>query len=159
MRDRIKELLKEALINMHEMVATDHMVDKLSDVIDGMGPKDLSIEMKSRVLGNLNKILNTDFPSENDYGFLLGQFIPNTESEYHVDVNGTSYYKISELFKDSAGDQIWVIVSGNRIASILLKKSVENTDMDVLKDKLGVDYIYPIMNKYFKAPKVKKRKR
>jgi hypothetical protein len=159
----IRGLLREAL-------ETSHSLDRFNDRFMKLNDGDITDGEKNRITKNLEHIKRYDFPENQSFGILLGEFnIKEFNPKRHwkvgvVKKRDVMYYSIKD--KDglkSVGNQIWAIVRDNEIVTIMFRRSSQDGTSKRLMDFLEVDKIIRIKNfsKYkgdIEFKPVKKRK-
>jgi hypothetical protein len=138
-RDKVRERIVEADITQHSDL-------RVMSRIDAMGAEDLTNLERSTIKGNLQKVIDTNFPNQ-AFAIMLGQFRPNPKSDLYFDGH---YRMIDERGNDSTGDQFWVIVRDNVVTTFLLRKSVQTRDSNYNNDKLRTDHSIKNINNFLK---------
>jgi hypothetical protein len=161
-RELIKNLLRESLII--EADFGEHSIERIGQRIERMGIEDLRDVEKEQIFLNLSKIKELNFPKNQSFAIMLGQFRPNPNSEYFKKMpDGRQYYSVlsDEILSDSTGDQFWVIIRGNKVTTVMLRKSIQTQNLQMNNEKLRVDNSIKNINNYLKrisGGKNKKRK-
>mgnify|MGYP003647499333 FL=1 len=138
----ISVLLREAL-------ETFHSVERFKNRFGKLNSGDITSKESIRIIKNLESLEKYDFPSNESFGLLLGDFNVNrTNRNRHKDVKVVSgeYYSVKHNGKVSIGNQIWAIVRGNSIVTIMFRRSSQDGSEKYLMDSLGVDKIIRVKN-------------
>lgn len=169
MKKLIGGLLREALETHHSIKRFKNRFGKLND-------GDITNEEKTRIIKNLDSVKNYDFPIDESFGILLGEFnIKRNNKNRHRDVSVVQYYdKMAKknmmyyFVKDrgdiSVGNQIWLIIRHNEIVTIMFRRSSQDGSEKHLMDSFKVDKIIRVKNfSKYKGdvevnPPIKKRK-
>jgi hypothetical protein len=150
MKLKIKQLFKEAI---EEAIDTKHSLDRVTDRILKMSDVDMDVSTKDRILNNLETVKLTNFPKHQSFMVLLGGFKINPESELHTKVKSRDYYRIMIDNRDSTGDQLWAIIRNNSVVTVMLRKKIQSTDVEYMKDKNRVDNVIFNIDRYLKNKK------
>ncbi len=157
MKALIKELLTKA---MNELFFMGHSIDRIKERFNIFSNEDLSPNVKSAILTNINLIEAVDFPKNKSYGIMLGSFYPNPKSSFYHEVErGRGYYQIMDdsVITDSTGDQFWIVVRDNQVTTFMLRKKIQTDDTKHNLEKLRVDYIIKNISDYIAKEKAKKQ--
>lgn len=135
---------------MDEAFYKDHSLDRIKQRIAVFSDEDISPKEKERIFDNLTLLGDINLNPKKSFGVLIGTLIPNKFSDYFVDVNGRGYYTIidDKVIKDSTGNQVWAIVRGNDVTTVMLRKEVQTADDEKNKFSLDVDDIIKNLPSY-----------
>ena len=121
-------------IKIFESENTMHSYERIMDRVKKMSYNhDITSQEAKIIEDNLNSVLNYTFNPNKSYGILLGSFKPNPQSELYTNANmfnrGIPFYQIISndgiFAKDSTGDEIWGIISNNKITTVMLRKRLQ----------------------------------
>lgn len=159
----IKKLLREG-INEAEYV--EHLYDRITDRLSKFTDEDVPPMVKSQVISNLDLIKNFKFPKNKDFAIYLGgvkqsdintdsmyykNYLRNLSNQSHSVGLDRKYYSIGKedgFIGDSTGNEFWVIVRGDKAITFMLRKDVQNQDIEKNKQNLRVDFIINNLPKY-----------
>lgn len=160
----IKKLLREALeMKEAEFDKGGHSIERIKQRIESIPEEDIPFKVKEVVFYNLDKIGATDFSPKRDFAVMLGKFRPDPNSELYVtDDRGRGYYRIwtdepDAAIKDSTGDEFWMIIRGNVIHTVFLRKSWQTANTKLNADKLRVDAAFKSVDAAIKQFGIKKQ--
>ena len=169
MKKLIGVLLREAL-------ETHHSITRFKNRFGKLNHGDITNYEKSRIIKNLDSVKNYDFPIDESFGILLGDFNVNRNNKNrHRDVSvvqyydkmakkNIMYYSVKDRGDISVGNQIWVIIRRNEIVTIMFRRSSQDGSEKHLMDSFKVDKIIRVKNfSKYKVPvevnpPIKKRK-
>tara|TARA_R110002126_G_scaffold82497_10_gene202240 strand:- start:10518 stop:11135 length:618 start_codon:yes stop_codon:yes gene_type:complete len=138
----ISVLLREAL-------ETFHSVGRFKNRFGKLNSGDITTNESVRIIKNLESLEKYDFPRAESFGVLLGEFKVkriNRNRDNDVKVVSGEYYSVKHNGKVSIGNQIWAIVRGNNIVTIMFRRSSQDGSERYLMDSLGVDKIIRVKN-------------
>lgn len=119
---------------LNEALETNHLGQRFNDRIMDMPNHAIPSKIKRQILKRYKKVKSTDY--KEDTAVRLTELQINKDSNMYLNIQGREYYRINDFMgKDSTGDEIWVIIRGNKIISIMLRKSIQPLE------KLRVDKI------------------
>lgn len=148
MKSFIKTLLRKTL---NEVYFLGHSTDRIKERLNVFSDVDFPIGVKREVNKNLSLLDGYDFPKDKSYGVMLGNFNPNPESPYYVEVEkGRGYYRLQDdkIIHDSTGDQFWVVIRNNEATTFMLRKAIQTQDPEHNKEKLRVDDVIKNLERF-----------
>jgi hypothetical protein len=169
MKKLIGVLLREAL-------ETHHSIKRFKNRFGKLNNGDITNEEKTRIIKNLESVKNYDFPNDESFSILLGDFnVKRNNKNRHRDVSvvqyydkvekkNMMYYSVKDRSDISVGNQIWLIIRQNEIVTIMFRRSSQDGSEKHLMDSFKVDKIIRVKNfSKYKGdvevnPPIKKRK-
>ncbi len=151
MKKLIGGLLREALETHHSIKRFKNRFGKLND-------GDITNEEKTRIIKNLESVKNYDFPNDESFSILLGEFnVKRNNKNRHRDVSvvqyydklekkNMMYYSVKDRGDISVGNQIWLIIRQNEIVTIMFRRSSQDGSEKHLMDSFKVDKIIRVKN-------------
>jgi hypothetical protein len=151
MKKLIGVLLREAL-------ETHHSIKRFKNRFGKLNNGDITNEEKTRIIKNLESVKNYDFPNDESFSILLGDFnVKRNNKNRHRDVSvvqyydkvekkNMMYYSVKDRSDISVGNQIWLIIRQNEIVTIMFRRSSQDGSEKHLMDSFKVDKIIRVKN-------------
>lgn len=117
MKTSVSKFLNEALVS-------NHLLERFKNRITKMPNSAIKNNIKRQIVNKYVKVKSKTYYV--DTAVRIAVLDINKDSEMYIDINGRGYYRINDFMgKDSTGDEIWCIIRGNNIISIMLRKSIQ----------------------------------
>lgn len=147
----IKERFHIALRKINEAEFGKHSYERIEQRLDSLGD-DISDFERDQIIDTINLLKQYDFP-RGSYIVKLGDFDPDPASDRYIEVNRRGYYRIidDEVFTDSTGDEIWVIIRDNRVITVMLRKSIQTLNPEKNARQMRVDKAIDFLPAFIKA--------
>jgi hypothetical protein len=135
--NEIKKLIKEAFLKLfNEAEESAHAEDRFEDRFKLTGI--FSTKEMNNIYNNIKIIEDKKLPAHLTFAIKLAQLDVDKNSVYAIKEGDNYYYsvKVSGDTKPSVGDEVWAIIRGGKVITIMLRKHTQGTS------GMDVDYIW-----------------
>jgi hypothetical protein len=141
-KEEIKKIIKKEFLRLiDEADVSGHAYTRFLTRIEETGI--VTKEKLNEIKNNITKIEEKKLPKHLSFSIKIADLIVDKDSVYAIEENKKYYYKITvkdgDKISTSIGNQIWVIVRGNDITTIMLRKDNQGLS------GMDVDYIWSKM--------------
>jgi len=154
----IKKILRESIKDILEARDTEHSIERFNERLTFLSrTNSLSSSEVTKLTDNLKLVQQHNFPKKSSYAIKLGNFKVKKESPYYkITKSGEPFYSVPNKKNPhitSDGNEFWVIVRGNDISTLMLRRKLQLKNTKVAKDSLNVDIIIYDINNYIEDAK------
>jgi hypothetical protein len=110
-------------------MSTKHYNERLEFRIGQISDNDISKEDKTLLVENLKLVAAKRYCKKTSFAVRLVAFNVIKASKFFVNVCGRSYLSINDfLGKDSTGNEVWAIIRGGKIVTVMFRKDIQPTE-------------------------------
>ena len=117
----MKIILNESLYKqLQEAFSTFHLRERITTRLNGLGLPKEEIRVIRR---NLNNVFQTDFPEDQEFAIKIHDlYITDQNPNFFIDNHNGEDKEIFKSSDGSMGNELWVIVKGNKVVTLMLVK-------------------------------------